>query len=74
MKPWLAGLIATIAGALSGILGPVVADPDHFVTGMGALHRLAIAAGITAATHLFAYLARSPLPGVKPENGANGTH
>ena len=72
MKPWIAGLIATVSGGVSGVIGPVVTDPDHFVTGMGALQRLGIAAGITAVTHLFAYLARSPLPGVKPENGANG--
>ena len=69
MKPWIAGLIATVSGGVSGVIGPVVTDPDHFLTGMGALHRLLIAAAITAATHLFMYLKSSPLPGVSAVKG-----
>lgn len=67
---WTGGLISAMSaaagGALSGSLGPMLADPKDFNFGDG-MHRVFLVAGITALiTTIIAilnYLAKSPLPG-----------
>lgn len=67
---WTGGLISAVSGAaggaLSGSLGPMLADPKDFNLGTG-LHAVLVVAGVTAlittVIALLNYLAKSPLPG-----------
>lgn len=67
---WFGGMISVISGAISGavsgIFGPMIADPTDFNFGSG-LHKMMVVAGITTAVSVIVavgnYLAKSPLPG-----------
>lgn len=60
MRTWVAGMISAAMGGASGVFAIMIADPQNFDLDHWA--KILKVAVIVSATHVVAYLAKSPLP------------
>jgi hypothetical protein len=69
-RGWIRGVVSAVisggAGAAGGVLGAIVADPEHFnLAGRGLRDTLTVAAtafGVSAAVSLMKFLQTTPVP------------